>query len=921
MKTNFKRVLATVVASATVAAAAPAVANAAEGDIYRAFDGHLVVRDGKPPIKGDPGIGDLFVVPKETAESSTTMPSLDAAELVYCFNENWQFPTEWKPNNDEWKRKPISLVDYKKIPNADGDIFYKLASQDASDTKFQSVDSNGNISESTKRGLRANTPRVPATELKSKVLDVIYNGYDQANADRAGIQKALGLNDVEFHDATQRAIWYYTENSQYAISNAEENLPSEGAVTAYKLLIGKIDPSEVPGVELKKASENAEATLNLFENSNMIGSGGQPFQHLLSGKFVKPDGETPIDEVPAPDPDPDPQPTPTTEMETETAAPVTVTETVTPTTTVTKTEPTTSVVTETSGVTTTTVQTDTETATSTVTTTVPGATVTESTKEPDTTTTITEPGKEVTETTKADDVTTTETLPGGTVTEKTSEPAVTTTLTEGGSTVVTTVTQPDVTETVSQEPGTTTETVTASDVTTTVTEPGKEVTETTKADDVTTTETQPGDVVTETTKADNVTTTETQPGDVITETTKEKDVTTTETQPAATVTETAPQKTVTETTTPAEATVTTTVPVVTEVENAPYIGTKATDKADGDKKLEANGGEIVDTIDYIGLKPGEEYTMKGELMEKDKDGNVTPTGIVAETTFTPEESEGSIDVEFTVPEGYEGKTLVVFEELEKDGEVVADHKKPESVSQTVVIGERTPLIGTIAHEKDSDESDKIIDNGKVIDKVEYTNFIPGKEYTIKGELINYRDGKPSGIKAEKTFTPEEANGVVELDFEIPEGYGTEVLVAFETAYDADGNKVADHVDLNDGAQTIATGTDKPGKGHKDPKKLLGLIPLALIPFIGGGSSEGSSNGSSHGSSSNGGNEAPKGEAPKGEAPQNSEAQQGEQAEQTEAQPSRGLLASTGANVWMLVLVGIVLLGIGGALAFRGRRES
>ena len=118
MKTNFKRVLATVVASATVAAAAPAVANAAEGDIYRAFDGHLVVRDGKPPIKGDPGIGDLFVVPKETAESSTTMPSLDAAELVYCFNENWQFPTEWKPNNDEWKRKPISLVDYKKIPNA-----------------------------------------------------------------------------------------------------------------------------------------------------------------------------------------------------------------------------------------------------------------------------------------------------------------------------------------------------------------------------------------------------------------------------------------------------------------------------------------------------------------------------------------------------------------------------------------------------------------------------------------------------------------------------------------------------------------------------------------------------------------------------------------------------------------------------------
>ena len=839
MKTNLKRVLAAVVASATVAAAVPAVANGQE-DTYKAFGIDSGVKHG------DGGaINFLRAVPSSTADSATTAP-VDESELVYCFNENWEFPKDWdRFHNDR------ANAEYTKLSNVTGDQFYNLANQD-----------------SELSGSRNQAPRLQGEELKAKVLKIVYNGYDNTKSDRAGLQAALGLSDAEFYWATQRAIWYFTENSTFSVSGAERQLSPEG-YKAFQILIGSSDAPEVPDVELQDvASRTDSASLNLFENTNLTNADGKsgstgsykPYQHLLSAQFVD-DSGNPIVETPAPSTSEQPTPTTSTDTETETATPVTVTETVTPTTTVTETKPTTSVVTETTGVTTTTVQTDTETATSTVTTTVPGATVTESTKEPDTTTTLTEPGKEVTETTKADDVTTTETQPGDVVTE------------------------------------------------------------TTKADNVTTTETQPGDVVTETTKADNVTTTETQPGDVITETTKEKDVTTTETQPAATVTETAPQKTVTETTTPAEATVTTTVPVVTEVENAPYIGTKATDKADGDKKLEANGGEIVDTIDYIGLKPGEEYTMKGELMEKDKDGNVTPTGIVAETTFTPEESEGSVDVEFTVPEGYEGKTLVVFEELEKDGEVVADHKKPESVSQTVVIGERTPLIGTIAHEKDSDESDKIIDNGKVIDKVEYTNFIPGKEYTIKGELINYRDGKPSGIKAEKTFTPEEANGVVELEFEIPEGYGTEVLVAFETAYDADGNKVADHVDLNDGAQTIATGTDKPGKGHKDPKKLLGLIPLALIPFIGGGSSEGSSNGSSHGSSSNGGNEAPKGEAPKGEAPQNSEAQQGEQAEQTEAQPSRGLLASTGANVWMLVLVGIVLLGIGGALAFRGRRES
>ena len=817
MKTNFKRVLATVVASATVVAAAPVVANAAEeGGIYSAF------MDKREESKLPDGTRKLWVIPREAVQTSNTQVT-EGAELVYCFNENWDFPTIWDGGYKQ-TNPSTAWVDYQKIPDASAGFFHQLASQDGTAGTYKKVEGDGSV---TDRDIKANAtllPRVGAEELKARVLDIVYNGYSQVNGgsvDRAGIQAALGLTDMQFYAATQRAIWYFTDNVSDEKSEVDKKLTGEGysqeTYEAYQILIGAKDPSTVKGVKWQnvadrndKVDDESAATLNLFENHYLNGTQAAPYQHLLSAKFVQPDGDTPIEENPTPDPDP--QPTTTTETAapetTETAAP----ETVTPTTTTTEIAPTTTeTVTETTGVTTTTVKTP-----ATVTTTVPSGT-----------TTTTAPGKEVTATT------------------------------------------------------------TAEDVTTTTTAPGKEVTTTTTAEDVTTTTTAPG-----------------------------KEVTTTET---------APQKTVTTTSTPAETTVTTTVPVVTKVENAPYIGTKATDKADGDKKLEANGGEIVDTIDYIGLKPGEEYTMKGELMEKDKDGNVTPTGIVAETTFTPEESEGSIDVEFTVPEGYEGKTLVVFEELEKDGKTVAEHKKPESVNQTVVIGERAPLIGTIAHEKDSDESDKIIDNGKVIDKVEYTNFIPGKEYTIKGELINYRDGKPTGIKAEKTFTPEEANGVVELEFDIPEDFGTEVLVAFETAYDADGNKVAEHVDLNDGAQTIATGTDKPGKGHKDAKKLLGLIPLALIPFIGGGSSEGSSNGSSHGSShgssSNGGNEAPKGEAPKGEAPQNSEAQQGEQAEQTEAQPSRGLLASTGANVWMLVLVGIVLLGIGGALAFRGRRES
>ncbi|HFG8935150.1 VaFE repeat-containing surface-anchored protein [Corynebacterium striatum] len=523
---------------------------------------------------------------------------------------------------------------------------------------------------------------------------------------------------------------------------------------------------------------------------------------------------------------------------------------------------TTTAATETEVVTTTPKTTVTETAPSTV------ETVTETTGV--TTTTVTVPGEPVT---------TTETAPGETVTEKTSE----------------------------------------SDVTTTETIPGNTVTETTSEPTVTTTATAPGKVVTETITESDTTTTETAPGKVVTETVTEPDTTTTATEPGkeVTTTETAPQETVTETTTPAKATVTTTIPVVTEVENAPYIGTKATDKADQDKSFAPEGGVLVDTIEYLGLKPGTEYTVSGELMEKDKDGNAIPTGIKADATFTPETADGSIDVEFTIPEGFEGKTLVVFEELELDGKVVAEHKNIDSVNQTVVVGERTPLIGTIAYEKGSDKTDKIVESGKVIDEVEYTNFIPGEEYTIKGELMDYATGKGTGIVAEKTFVAEEANGTVELEFTIPADFGTKVLVAFETAYNANGEKVAEHVDITDNAQTIATG-DKPttpgDNGSSHGGWLWGLIPIGLLGLV-GGSSHGSSNGSSH----DGVVESPKHEAPKGESAQ--EAPKSEESQEAPAKGKRANLANTGADVWMLGLAALLLVAAGGALVLRNRRES
>ena len=118
----------------------------------------------------------------------------------------------------------------------------------------------------------------------------------------------------------------------------------------------------------------------------------------------------------------------------------------------------------------------------------------------------------------------------------------------------------------------------------------------------------------------------------------------------------------------------------------PVIGTSLVDAADDDRVLAWNGGTVVDTVAYQNLVPGTEYTVTGELMRK-SDGSAT--GITGSATFTPTEANGSVDVTFTVPEGYAGETLVAFEWLyegaEATGEPVAEHTDIDDAAQTVVV--------------------------------------------------------------------------------------------------------------------------------------------------------------------------------------------------------------------------------------------
>ena len=257
----------------------------------------------------------------------------------------------------------------------------------------------------------------------------------------------------------------------------------------------------------------------------------------------------------------------------------------------------------------------------------------------------------------------------------------------------------------------------------------------------------------------------------------------------------------------------------------PEIGTTAVDGADGDKNVITDDTtEVIDTVEYTGLIPGKEYTLKGTLHVKvtDEEGKVTEKPlevdgklVTAETTFTPEKADGKVDVIFhfnslTIPHDTE---IVAFESLEKNGVEIASHADIKDKAQTVTV--KHPFITTSALDGiDGDKNIVTDDETVIVDTVKYSGLIPGKEYTLKGSMQVKKsdedgnltseplevDGKP--VTAETTFTPETASGEVEVTFTFDSRTIADKtnIVVFESL-ERTGVEIASHADIEDGKQT------------------------------------------------------------------------------------------------------------------------
>ena len=158
----------------------------------------------------------------------------------------------------------------------------------------------------------------------------------------------------------------------------------------------------------------------------------------------------------------------------------------------------------------------------------------------------------------------------------------------------------------------------------------------------------------------------------------------------------------------------------------------------------------------------------------------------------------------------------------------------EQIIEINAVNDMIPELKTTASidgEKEVEVQDKIT----IDDIVEYKHLVPGKEYILKGVLMNKATNKPftvdgKEITSEVSFVSEKPNGEVKVSFTFDAGGITEntEIVVFETLY-LDGTELAAHADIEDEGQTVTITVPVPETPDTGDNRNYGVwIGLAAI---------------------------------------------------------------------------------------------
>ena len=233
----------------------------------------------------------------------------------------------------------------------------------------------------------------------------------------------------------------------------------------------------------------------------------------------------------------------------------------------------------------------------------------------------------------------------------------------------------------------------------------------------------------------------------------------------------------------------------------PSVKTAATDTKTETKLTYAEKDiKITDTVEYTNLIPGKTYKVTGTAMDK-KTGKVIKDAdgkaVTSEAEITPETADGKVDVDFIFDgSNLAGKTIVMFEEIRYEGKLIAVHADINDEAQTIYV----PAIATEAlDEVTGIHLSNAGDDVKVKDTVTYKNLIPGLTYRVAGTVMDKDTKKPlqnggKDITAEAVFTPETADGTVDVEFTFSaKKFAGKTMVLFEKLYLV---KNADNADAN-----------------------------------------------------------------------------------------------------------------------------
>lgn len=254
------------------------------------------------------------------------------------------------------------------------------------------------------------------------------------------------------------------------------------------------------------------------------------------------------------------------------------------------------------------------------------------------------------------------------------------------------------------------------------------------------------------------------------------------------------------------------------------IKTKASMVSTNTKYAYALGNDTVkDTVSLTGLIPGETYSLQGYVVDK----NSNQIFAKGSKNFKAKAENETISIDLGIDiSNCAGRDLVVYEDLYYTGSVIASHRDINDTDQTVTI--LNPTIKTKASSSSSDiynTNVPVRQRGYIYDTVDMTGLIPGKEYTISGQLLS-KDTEEAvvllkdGVKAtlsntnlpvtvsedNKTlstvFTAKAESQSIVIRYCLDSTYyaGKSVVVVEDLYYDDE--LIATHRDLTDTDQTL-----------------------------------------------------------------------------------------------------------------------